>query len=33
MPTDISSMHNPKIKRLQALQQKSERCKAHLCVV
>ncbi len=34
MPTDISSMQNPKIKRLQALQQKSsERRKAHLFVV
>ena len=34
MPTDISSMQNPKIKRLQSLQQKSsERCKAHLFVV
>jgi len=34
MPTDISSMQNPKIKRLQSLQQKSsERRKAHLFVV
>ena len=34
MTTDISSMQNPKIKRLQSLQQKSsERRKAHLCVV